>query len=228
MTTPDHLSLLEALLFVSDRPLPIKELAAFVTDLDASGVEAALGQLGDRYDDQAGALQIEKVAGGYRIATRPQQGEAVKAFFRFKNRHKLSRAALETLSVVAYRQPATHPEVQDIRGVASEGVLKTLTERRLVKIVGRRDTVGKPVLYGTTREFLEHFGLASLADLPPIEELEALLAEVESTANETVGLSPVAATPVDDQTTLPADGTGATPLPVDPVPAPLIEETEPA
>ena len=227
MTTPERLALLEALLFVSDRPLPPKEIAAFVSDLEAEAVEEALERLADRYEGQGGGLRVEKVAGGYRIATRPEHGEAVKAFFRFKNRQKLSRAALETLAIVAYRQPATHPEIQEIRGVASEGVLRTLLDRRLVRVAGRKDTVGQPLLYGTTREFLENFALGSLDDLPPIEELEALLAQVEETAGEAVSAAGDGAARRGEATAPP--GTG--PEPVRPVPPAFSAhggETEPA
>ena len=183
MTQEDHSTLLEALLLVSDKPLAPKELAEFLADIDPDQAESAFQQLAELYDTREGGLRIEKVAGGYRMATRPEHGEAIREFFRFKKRQKLSRAALETLAVVAYRQPATHPEVQEIRRISSEGVLKTLLERRLIRVTGRKNTVGKPLLYGTTREFLEHFGLASLDDLPPIEKLEELMAEVEGVAS---------------------------------------------
>ena len=134
-----------------------------------------LATLKEAYEARETGLQLEQIAGGYRISTRPEMGEAVKEFYRFKNRHKLSRAGLETLAIVAYKPPVTHPEVQEIRGVASESSLRTLLERRMLRIVGRKDTVGKPLLYGTTKDFLEYFGLAGLDDLPPVDEFEHLL-----------------------------------------------------
>jgi segregation and condensation protein B len=107
-----------------------------------------------------------------RLATRPEVVGWLRRFFDVSGGNKLSMAALETLAIIAYRQPMTGPEIQELRGVSAVGVLKTLLERRLVRIVGRKEVVGKPFLYGTTREFLVHFGLNSLKDLPPLEELE--------------------------------------------------------
>lgn len=172
---PETVALIEALLLVAERPLAVAELAEFLPDTGEDDVRDALEQLRRRHGAPDGGLQVEEVAGGFRLATRPELGEAVRAFFRLKNRQRLSRAALETLAIVAYRQPVTHPEIQEMRGVSAEGVLRHLLERRLLRIVGRKETVGKPLLYGTTRDFLEHFGLGSLEDLPPIEEMEEIL-----------------------------------------------------
>lgn len=171
----ETVALIEALLLVAERPLPPAELAEFLPETSAEEVADALAQLRERHAVPGGGLQVEEVAGGFRLSTRPELGEAVRAFFRLKNRQRLSRAALETLAIIAYRQPVTHPEIQEVRGVSAEGVLRHLLERRLVRIVGRKETVGKPLLYGTTRDFLEHFGLGSLEDLPPIEEMEEIL-----------------------------------------------------
>jgi segregation and condensation protein B len=176
----DLTGLVEALLFVSDRPVPAKELTAFLRDISTEQVQDALSTLSGRYATDNSGLQVEEVAGGYRLSTRPELGESVKEFFRLKNRQKLSRAGLETIAIIAYKQPVTHPEIQEIRGVSADGVLRTLLERRLIRISGRKDTVGKPLLYGTTRHFLEHFGLATLDDLPPVEEFGELLGEGSS------------------------------------------------
>ncbi len=170
-------AVVEALLFVSERPLPAKELTEFLPSTGEEQVRAALSALATRYATTDCGLRLEEVAGGYRLATRPELGETVKEFFRLKNRQRLSRAALETLAIIAYKQPVTNPEIQEIRGVSADGVLRTLLERRLVRVCGRKDTVGKPLLYGTTRGFLEHFGLASLDDLPPVEEFGEMLGE---------------------------------------------------
>jgi segregation and condensation protein B len=115
---------------------------------------------------------VEDVAGGVRIATRPEMASWLRRFFDVSGGTKLSMAALETLAIIAYRQPITGPEIQELRSVNPAGVIKTLLERRLVRIAGRKEVVGKPFLYGTTREFLVHFGLNSLRDLPPLEEFE--------------------------------------------------------
>ena len=176
----DLTALVEALLFVSERPVPVKELTGFLDDTSTEQVQDALSSLAGRYTTGNSGLQLEEVAGGYRLSTRPELGEAVKEFFRLKNRQKLSRAGLETIAIIAYKQPVTHPEIQEIRGVGAEGVLRTLMERRLVRISGRKNTVGKPLLYGTTKLFLEHFGLGTLDDLPPVEEFGELLGEGSS------------------------------------------------
>jgi segregation and condensation protein B len=170
-------ALVEALLLVTDRPLTLKELSEFLSDPGEDSVRAALSALASRYATTDSGLQVEELAGGVRLATRAEFGEEIKEFFRLKNRQKLSRAALETLAIVAYKQPVTHPEIQEIRGVSADGVLRTLLERRLVRIVGRKETVGRPLLYGTTRSFMEQFGLGSLDDLPPVEEFGELLGE---------------------------------------------------
>ncbi|HZF07351.1 MAG TPA: SMC-Scp complex subunit ScpB [Thermoanaerobaculia bacterium] len=117
-------------------------------------------------------IMAEEVAGGVRLVTRPEMVSYLRRFFDVAGGSKLSMAALETLAIVAYRQPITGPEIQELRSVSPVGVVKTLLERRLVRIVGRKEVVGKPFLYGTTREFLVHFGLNSLKDLPPLEEFE--------------------------------------------------------
>jgi len=181
MATFDELTaLVEALLFVSERPVPAGELATFIDQTSEDQIKEAMSSLASRYATSPSGLQVEEIAGGFRLATRPELGEAVKEFFRLKNRQKLSRAALETCAIIAYKQPITNPEIQEIRGVSADGVLRTLLERRLIRIVGRKDTVGKPLLYGTTRLFLEHFRLAALDDLPPVEEFGELLGEGSS------------------------------------------------
>ncbi|MFQ5766832.1 MAG: SMC-Scp complex subunit ScpB [Acidobacteriota bacterium] len=178
------LPLLEALLFVSERSISPQELASFLPDCTEKQIREQLTHLAHRHATGNGGLQVEEVAGGFRLTTRPDLGEAIKEFFRLKNRHRLSRAALETIAIIAYKQPVTHPEIQEIRGVSAEGVLKTLLERRLIKIGGRRATVGKPMVYKTTRTFLEYFSLASLDDLPPMEEFGQLLDSDEEAADD--------------------------------------------
>ena len=167
---------LEAILFVSSEPVPrIKLLELFDEDERAEAAEALETVLA-RYADgelrgDRGVL-VEDVAGGVRLATRPEVGGWLRRFFDVASGTKLSMAALETLAIIAYRQPITGPEIQELRNVNPAGVLKTLLERRLVRISGRKEVVGKPFLYGTTKEFLVHFGLNSLKDLPPLEEFE--------------------------------------------------------
>lgn len=164
---------LEAVLFVASEPIPRAKLLEIFEEGEretaSEALDAVVGQYGA---ETAKGIIIEEVAGGLRLVTRPELHGYLRKFFDVTGRTKLSMAALETLAIVAYRQPVTGPEIQDLRGVNSSGVLKTLLERRLVKIAGRKAVVGKPFLYRTTREFLMHFGLESLEDLPPLEELE--------------------------------------------------------
>jgi len=167
---------LEAILFVSSEPVPrIKLLELFDEDERAEAaeaLEAVLARYADGESRGDRGVLVEDVAGGVRLATRPEVGGWLRRFFDVASGTKLSMAALETLAIIAYRQPITGPEIQELRNVNPTGVLKTLLERRLVRISGRKEVVGKPFLYGTTKEFLVHFGLNSLKDLPPLEEFE--------------------------------------------------------
>lgn len=164
---------LEAILFVSSEPVPRTKLLELFDEEERAQAAEALEAVLARYSgDEGRGVLVEDVAGGVRLATRPEVVGWLRRFFDVSGGNKLSMAALETLAIIAYRQPITGPEIQELRGVSAAGVLKTLLERRMVRIVGRKEVVGKPFLYGTTREFLVHFGLNSLKDLPPLEELE--------------------------------------------------------
>src|SRR3982750_4934616 len=164
---------LEAILFVSSEPVPRTKLLELFDEEEREQAAEALEAVLARFSGEEGrGVLVEDVAGGVRLATRPEMVGWLRRFFDVSGGNKLSMAALETLAIIAYRQPVTGPEIQELRGVSAAGVLKTLLERRMVRIVGRKEVVGKPFLYGTTREFLVHFGLNSLKDLPPLEELE--------------------------------------------------------
>jgi segregation and condensation protein B len=163
-------AIVEALVFASPEPLTLKMLFKLLADEPRQDVQAALDALAADYD-RPGGLHLAQVAGGYQITTRPELHEWVRRLFHERSASKLSVAALETLSVVAYRQPVTAAEANEIRGVNTSGVLSTLLERHLVKIVGRQNVVGRPFLYGTTKEFLIRFGLKDLNDLPKIEDM---------------------------------------------------------
>ena len=163
-------AILEALVFASPEPLTPKMLFQLLADEPKEDVQAALDRLVARYE-HPGGLHLAQVAGGYQITTRPELHEWVRRLFHERNTQKLSVAALETLSVIAYRQPVTAAEVNEIRAVNASGVLSTLLERHLIKIVGRKNVVGRPFLYGTTKEFLVRFGLKDLNDLPKIEDM---------------------------------------------------------
>jgi len=172
------LSTIEALLFSSDQPLPLTLLAETV-DQEPDQVVAALNALATLYAERDAGIELREIAGGWQFVTRPDQADWVGRLIRGKRRMRLSRAALETMAIIAYKQPVTKSEVEAIRGVDSSAVLATLLERNLVTIRGRSKVVGRPLLYGTTQEFLEYFGLKDLAELPRPEELRALVAARE-------------------------------------------------
>jgi segregation and condensation protein B len=163
-------AIVEALVYASPEPLTPKMLTKLLSDEPKEDVQAAVAALIARYD-RPGGLHLAQVAGGYQITTRPELHDWVRRLFHERSSQKLSVAALETLSVIAYRQPVTAAEVNEIRAVNASGVLTTLLERHLIKIVGRKNVVGRPFLYGTTKEFLIRFGLKDLADLPRIEDM---------------------------------------------------------
>jgi segregation and condensation protein B len=169
---------IEALLFSSDQPLSLSLLAEAV-DSAPDAVETALHALGESYASRGAGVELREIAGGWMLVTTAEQSEWVGRMLRGKRKMRLSRAGLETLAIIAYKQPVTKSEVEAIRGVDSSGVLATLLERNLVTIRGRSKVVGRPLLYGTTGEFLEHFGLKDLSELPRPEELRALVAARE-------------------------------------------------
>jgi segregation and condensation protein B len=171
-------SAVEALLFSSDQPLSLSLLAEAL-DEQPERVAAALVELGSHYRAAGSGVELREMAGGWIVTTVPEHHEWVTRMLRGKRRMRLSRAALETLAIIAYKQPVTKSEVEAIRGVDSSGTLATLLERNLVTIKGRSTVIGRPLLYGSTPEFLNYFGLRDLAELPRPEELRALVAARE-------------------------------------------------
>ncbi|HHX10720.1 MAG TPA: SMC-Scp complex subunit ScpB [Firmicutes bacterium] len=165
-------ALIEAILFSSSEPVPVSKLAQTL-EVQPEQVEEAVAVLDKLYADRG--IFIQRVAGGLRIATRPEYGEIISQAFTRKIPVALSKGALETLAVVAYCQPVTKRDIQSIRGVNPDASLETLLEKGLVREVGRRNTIGRPKLYGTTEEFLKKTSLSSLSDLPPIKSLEGKL-----------------------------------------------------
>ena len=170
---------IEALIFASPNPLTLKILLKTLDDEPREHIEEALAALCADWSDRPGGLQLVEVAGGYQIVTRPELHDWVRRLFHEHSSQRLSVQALETLAVIAYRQPVTGPEIAEIRGVNTSAVIGTLVDRRLVKVVGRKAVIGRPFLYATTREFLDRFGLKDLTDLPKVEDMaEALGMEV--------------------------------------------------
>ncbi len=170
-------AIVEALTFVSKEPVTMKELARMFKGVDKAIIEAQIEELKALYAADNRGLQFIEVAGGYQITSRPEHNEWVRELLDPRSPARLSTQALETLAVIAYKQPATLPEIIELRGIKSGGVVKTLLERRLIKIVGRKEVVGRPLLYGTTKEFLLQFGLKDLEDLPKIEDFAEILGE---------------------------------------------------
>ena len=180
---------LEAIIYAAETPITLEQMITLVKDSVAaegvseeaeirSRVRASVEELVAEYGAPGHGIEIREVAGGYRMSTKPEQHEVVRAFARsLKPPVRLSLPALETLAVIAYKQPVTVPEISDIRGVDSSGVIGTLLDRKLITTAGRKQVIGRPILYKTTKEFLMRFGLKDVSELPSMEEFEKLVAE---------------------------------------------------
>ena len=165
---------IECLLFVAEEPLPFKVICKVLGTVPEEDVQLALDNLVAEYDARDCGLEIREVAGGWRISTRPQHHDFIRKYLKTRPSARLSLPALETLAVIAYKQPITVPEILEIRGVSSSSAIKTLLEKRLIVTRGRKETVGRPMMYGTSRDFLIQFGLKDLTELPSIEDFEDL------------------------------------------------------
>ena len=167
--------IVEALLFAGEKPLSAEDLsAAFGADKpDDAQIGGALAELAERFRQEDRGIQLVEVAGGFQFVTNPRLSEYLKKFYEERDKKKLPQATLETLSIIAYKQPVTRAEIEFIRGVNVDGAVKSLLDKGLVRITGRKEAPGRPMLYGTTREFLEHFGLKSLEELPALAEFNA-------------------------------------------------------
>ncbi len=173
-------AILESLLFVSTEPLSMARLVAVLGDVPKSEIMRAMRSLGQEFDQAGRGLKLAEIAGGYRLVTRQEYAPWIKRLDKAKSAAKLSRSALESLAIIAYKQPLVRSEIEEIRGVETSGVLRTLLERKLVRIVGRKEVPGRPIMYGTTKFFLEHFGLSDLSQLPPLREFKELGEEEQS------------------------------------------------
>src|SRR5688572_12076290 len=170
-------AVLEALVFVSPHPLTPRDIEKVLGGVPRKDWQAALEEIKADYARDGRGLQLVEVANGYQITTRPEYNDWVRELIDPKSPTRLSIQALETLAVIAYKQPVTLPEIIELRGIKSGGVIKTLLEKRLIRILGRREVVGRPILYGTTKQFLLHFGMKDLGELPKIEEFAEYLGE---------------------------------------------------
>lgn len=175
MTIEELKSIIESLIFVSEEPIGSKQLAALLEGESIIDIETAAEQLMEEFNTRGGGLEMRKLAGGYRITTRPEYSEYVRRYLKSQPSARLSIAALETLAVVAYKQPITIPEILEIRGVTSTSAIKTLLDRRLIVAKGHKQVVGRPMMYGTSKEFLIQFGLNDLSELPNLEDFEDLM-----------------------------------------------------
>ncbi len=161
---------IEALLFTSEKPIAVDQIKEVLDEIDSKDIRAIILELKSEYETLGRSFKIYEVAGGFQMVTEPAFAGYLKRFYKAKSKDKLTKPALETLAIIAYRQPITRADIEDIRGVNVDGVVKTLADRLLIKITGRKDAPGRPILYGTTKEFLERFGLSSLSELPKLSE----------------------------------------------------------
>jgi segregation and condensation protein B len=173
-------AIIEALIFVSGEPITLNRIKDVIDGADKKTIETLASELKDEFNKEHNGLQLVEVANGYQLTTRPEYAPWIKKLNKIKLASKLSKPALETLAIIAYKQPIIRPEIEKIRGVDSGGVIKTLLERKIIKIIGRMDIVGKPILYSTTPEFLQYFGLKDLSDLPTLKEFHELKEEEAS------------------------------------------------
>jgi segregation and condensation protein B len=178
--TNHYPAIIEALLFASDKPLSRERIQAVIKDITAEQIDEAINSLNERYQNGGHSFAVKRIARGYQMYSLPDFAPWIKALFTHARRERLSFPALEVLSIIAYKQPIVKSEIDRFRGVNSEGPLFTLLDRKLITIMGRKPAPGRPLLYGTTPEFLAHFGLNDLDDLPKMEELEAMLKRKEA------------------------------------------------
>jgi segregation and condensation protein B len=182
MDKSEQKRIVEALLFAADFPVAGSRIKALVEGLEREELKELVGKLNREYEEQGRSFWIQEVAGGYQMATRPHYARWVRELYRGRRLAKLTQPGLETLAIIAYRQPVGRPDIETIRGVNSDSVIATLLERNLITVVGKDTKVGRPILYGTTPEFLRYFGLKDLTGLPALSELEAYLVSREQAA----------------------------------------------
>jgi segregation and condensation protein B len=176
MTVEELKPIIEAIVFITaDDPMTLQQLCNIFEGEEENDVKAAVEELEREYDERKSGFELRRVAGGFRFATRPEYSEYIRRFRKQQPSAKLSIAALETLAVIAYKQPVTIPEVLEIRGVSSSSAIKTLLDKRLIVAKGRKKVVGRPMMYGTSKEFLLQFGLNDLSELPNLEDFEDLI-----------------------------------------------------
>jgi segregation and condensation protein B len=186
MSYPDLSPLLEAIIYLAKEPVSIGAICKALPDVERAEVEQKVQELIEKYRSPEHGVEIREVADGLKFSTKPEHHEVLRKFIKSQiPPTRLSLAALETLAVIAYKQPVTVPEIQEIRGVHAAGVIKTLLDKKFIATSGRKEVLGRPILYKTTRDFLVHFGLKDLAELPSMEEFEELI-KTQAAAEEPV------------------------------------------
>ena len=186
MSYPNLSALLEAIIYLAKEPVGFDAIRKALPDVDPTEIQECIAALTEKYRQPQHGIEIREIAGGLRFSTKPEHHDTLRSFLQAQTPPtRLSLAALETLAVIAYRQPVTVPEIQEIRGVQATGVIKTLLDKKLVATGGRKEVLGRPILYKTTKEFLIHFGLKDLSEFPSMEEFEELI-KSQATSEETV------------------------------------------
>ncbi len=173
----------EALIFASEKPITVEQIKKVLDGLDAASINRIIAELKNEYEVQNRGMRIVEIAGGFQMITNSNFAPFLKKLFKNRNSEKLSKPALESLAIIAYKQPLTKAEIESLRNVNVDGVMKSLVDKNLIRICGRKKVPGRPFVFGTTREFLEHFGLKSLQDLPKMEDFTVLAQEKEAQAD---------------------------------------------
>jgi segregation and condensation protein B len=171
----NNLSIIEALIFASETPLSAKKIREIIEESSEKQINEAVESINQRYSESGAPFKVIEVAGGFQMVTKEEYAGWVKKLFKSSSQARLTQKGLETLSIIAYKQPVTKLEIESIRGVNVDGIVKTLIERNLITVIGREKAPGNPLLYGTTNYFLEYFGLTQLSDLPKLKEIDELL-----------------------------------------------------
>ncbi len=188
-------SVVEALLFAGERPLSADQIRRAIDGVDNAEARSLIEELMKEYEGQQRGMRIIEVAGGYRMITAPEFGSYMKRMYKDRLTEKLSKPALETLAIIAYKQPLTKMEIEDLRNVNVDGVIKNLLDKSLIRVCGRKKIPGRPLVFGTTKQFLEYFGLKSLEDLPKIEELSILNEKMADAGTE---IEPIEEAPLEE------------------------------
>jgi len=176
-------SVIEALIFASEKPITIEQIKKVLGNMDTAGVNKVIDELKQEYNSQSRGMRIIEIAGGFQMITSSVFAPFLKKLFKSRYGERLSKQALESLAIIAYKQPLTKAEIEALRNVNVDGVMKSLIDKNLIRICGRRKVPGRPFVFGTTREFLEHFGLKSLQDLPKMEDFAVMAQEKEAQDN---------------------------------------------